>query len=653
MNGRRLVPEAAAAGFLLSAVLLQFALVWLRGLTPFWGDLTYIHHPWQALCAQLFQAGRLPLWDPYLYFGMPLAAKMQAGVFYPAQSLFYLFHFATGLALFHLLHYWLAGWLMFLWLRSLRLAVSASLGGAVLFCLGGVLISRMPFINHLAVLSLTPGLLLFFRSPMLLALCLSCAFLAGYPPILLGAVAAAWAVMVSVAAARPSRQVAPASRCWLAAGLAALALCACQLLPGAELLSLSRRSGGMELSETLLYGYSFGDFLQWLGPALVRPPLFDPAVNWWKCSYLGLSGFGAVLAGLFVLDLRRRVWACALLGFAALLLLGESTPLSRALWANWPPLRFVRYPGNLSYLVLPLLSLLAAAAFQKASAAWRRGLLLLAVCELSFYGWNAVPLAPRRLFSSAGPLVRELQDRLGQTRYLLSPLALERHSGLDVFDWKHRLYGMTNDPFRLRAAGNFGEPLVPSGNYAVMDFVYSRSSAQEAAGLLPWLGVSRLLAPRTFEPTPWLSPEGASLWSAARLRSPVALAYWFDEASGERIPAGLPGPEGLPAPAMLLAERRWREDRFLVEGVSPRAGWVYVAEPLYPGWKVTLKTPNGRVAAKSEPALLAFQKIRVPAGAWRLEFLFDPLSWGLGLWLSCAAVLALAGYCYNRACRLR
>lgn len=652
MNGRRVAAESAAAVILLLVVLLQFAPVWSRGLTPFWGDLTYIHHPWQAFCAQLFQTGRLPLWDPYLYFGMPLAAKMQAAVFYPGQSLFYFFDFATGLALFHLVHYWLAGWLMFLWLRWLRLTVPASLGGAVLFCLGGVLVSRMPFINHLAVLSLTPGLLLFFRSPALLALCLSCAFLAGYPPILAGAVAAAWAVMMLIAASKPGCRPAPVLRCWLLAGLAALALCACQLLPGVELLSLSRRSGGMELSETLLYGYSFGDFLQWIGPALVGPPLFDPAVSWWKCSYLGLSGFGVVVIGLFVLDRRRRVFSCVILGFVALLLLGESTPLSRALWGHWPPLRFVRYPGNLSYLVLPLLSLLAAAALEKAAPAWRRGLVLLAACELSLYGWGAVPLAPRGLFSSAGPLVRELQGRLGQTRYLLSPMALERHSGSDVFDWKYRLYGMTNGPFRLRAAGNFGEPLVPSRNYALMDFLYSRSSAQEAAGLLPWAGVSRLLAPRAFEPTPLLSPEGASLWSAARLRSPVALAYWFDELSGSRIPEGLPSAEGLPSPAMLLAEQRQREDGFIVEGKSPRPGWVYVAEPLYPGWEVALETPQGIAIVKAEPALSAFQKIRVPEGNWRLKFRFDPVSWRLGRLLTCAALLVLAVYCYNRACRI-
>jgi hypothetical protein len=641
-----------AASVLLAVVLLQFIPIWARGLTPFWGDLTYIHHPWQAFSTQLFQAGRLPLWDPYLYLGMPLIARLQNGIFYPGETPFYLFGFATGLAVFHLVHYWLAGWLMFLWLRSLRLSAAAGLGGALIFCLGGGLASRMPFINHLSVLSLMPSLFLFFRRPLPLALCLACAFLAGYPAILVGAAAAAWAVMMLVAAAHPARQAAPAVRAWLLGGLFAAALCACQLLPGAELMSLSRRSGGMDLAETLLFGYSFGDLVQWVSPVLAPWPAFDPAVNWWKCSYVGFVGFSAALAGLCLLRRRRSMAAAVLLIGIALLLLGGNTAVSRALWAHFPPLSFVRYPGNLAYLAFPLLSLLAAVGFEKAGRARRGVLVVLAACELSLYGWGAAPLAPRRLFTSAGPLVRELQQRLEGTRYLLSPLALERHSGAGTFDWKHRLYGMTNGPFRLRAAGNFGEPLVPRSCYALMDSLYRQPSAEAVAGLLPWAGVSRLLTIDPVAPTPLLSAEGASLWAVSRVRASVALAYWFDEETGARLPAGLASRRDLPPLGAPLEQQRVREDRFTVEGRSLRPGWAYVAEPLYPGWSVTLETPQGLAEAKAEPALLAFQKVRVPAGPWRLRFSFDPFSWRLGSLLTCAALVALACYCYNRACRL-
>ena len=162
MTERRALPRAEryAAGFLAAVVLVQFIPIWARGRTPFWGDMTYIHFPWQAFCAQMFQVGRLPLWNPYLYFGMPAAANMQSAVFYPGDLLFFIFDFASGAALFQVFHYWLAGWLMYLFLRSARLSRGAALGGGVLYCLGGVLISRMPFLNHLSTLSLIPAFLL-------------------------------------------------------------------------------------------------------------------------------------------------------------------------------------------------------------------------------------------------------------------------------------------------------------------------------------------------------------------------------------------------------------------------------------------------------------------------------------------------------------
>src|SRR6185369_7362710 len=150
-----------AAAFLLAALAAaQFLPGFLLGLTPFWGDLTYLHHPWRALHAQLLQAGRLPLWNPYLYFGMPMAASMQDSVFYPGGVPFLLFGFRGALLLFHLIHYALPGIFFFLWLRSLRLRRSAAVCAATLAFLGGVWLRERPFLNHAAVLTYLPALLL-------------------------------------------------------------------------------------------------------------------------------------------------------------------------------------------------------------------------------------------------------------------------------------------------------------------------------------------------------------------------------------------------------------------------------------------------------------------------------------------------------------
>jgi hypothetical protein len=640
---RRAGPEAAAAAALASVTLLFFAPFWLRGLTPYWGDLTYLHQAWRAAPAQLIQAGRAPLWEPSLYLGMPMAASQQGGLFYPPTILFVLFGFATATALFQALHYFLAGWLAALWLRSLRLSWGACVAGGLSFAFGGVMMSRLPFLNHLAALAWAPALALFFRRPAALAAALTLMFLAGYPTFIPGAALAAWALAFALRRRGTGAGPAAWAADWAAAGALALALSAAQLLPALELAALSRRAGGVEPSERLLWSFAFGDLRQWLSPLFVPLSSFHPAVDWWKCVYLGVAATAAAGLGLARLE-RRRAWALgAMLAFAAALTLGGSNPVSAFLWTHAAPLRYVRYPGNLAYLALLPATVLVAAGFAKAERAPL--LALIAAAELLAYGWYATPATPRALFSEAGVLVRALQGRLDGTRYLISPRALEASRGIGVVDWKTRLYGLTNAPYRLRAVANFGEPLVPRPNYEFMDRVLSAQSVDEAAGWMPWAGASRLLTPEPPAPTPLLVPEDRALWSISRAAAPAALARHFSPEEGAALPENIPAaPPPLGRP---LALAREREDRFSVAGAD--AGWLYVAEPRYPGWRVTLETPRGEGDIASLPALGAFQKVAVPDGPWTVRFLYDPLSWRLGVLISALALLVFGSYWYHRA----
>lgn len=640
----RLDRDAAWGAALGMLVLAVFAPVWLSGRTPFWGDMTYLHHPWKTLPAQLLQTGRLPLWNPHIYFGMPMAASMQDGTFYPGTLPYLFFGFATASAAFHFLHFWLAAALTGLWLRSLRLSRAAALAGGIAVSLGGVFIGHMPFLNHLAVLSLAPGFLLFFRRPALLALTLSAAFLAGYPPFLLGAAAGAWALGLIL---RPRRRglFAVSIGGWVLAGTLALTLSACLLLPAAELFANSRRSGGMDLAEVLNFGFAPKDLLQWVSPWLVAS--FDPAAEWWKASYLGLIGWGLALWGAAALGSRRLLELSAYLGAVLVLILGGTNPLSAWLWAHAAPLRFIRYPGNLAYLALPALALLVAAGVHRLP---RRGLWLGALAiELLACARGSFPAAPRGLFTEAGPLVRGLQAELGGHRYLLSPKALERGSGTGILDWKFRLYGLTNAPFRLRAAGNFGEPLVPRLCYAFMDALYSRTSAQSAAGLFPWADIRLLLAAQPLPPSAILASGGTNLWEVYRFKGSVAGAYWFPPGAGEALPAGLPEPGREPVPGRALEVERPREDLASIAGDAEGPGWVYVSEPRYPGWRARLETPEGYALVPTFPALGAFQKVQVPPGPWRLEFRYDPASWKVGRFFSVISLMGFAAYWYLAA----
>ncbi|MDE2142500.1 MAG: hypothetical protein KGJ84_08835 [Elusimicrobia bacterium] len=641
---RPAAPEIASAGVLAAVVLVFFAPIWLRGLSPFWGDLTYLHQAWRASPAQLIQGGRAPLWEPSLYLGMPMAASQQGGLFYPPTILYFVFGFANATALFQLLHYFLAGWLAALWLRTLRLNWGACVGGGLSFALGGLMMSRLPFLNHLATLAWAPALALFFRRRSALAAALALMFLAGYPTFIPGAAAAAWAVAFALRARRSPGPAAWAAD-WAAAGALALALSAAQLLPALELAALSRRSGGVDPTEALTWGFAFGDLRQWVSPLFVPLSSFHPAVDWWKCVYLGVASSGAAALALARLPRRRAAALGAFLFATAVLILGSSNPLSAFVWAHAAPLRFVRYPGNLSYLALLPLTVLVGAGFSLADRA--PALVAIAAVELLLGGWYATPTAPRALFVDAGTLVRALQGRLDGTRYLISPRALEASTGIDVADWKTRLYGLTNAPYRLRAVANFGEPLVPRASYAFMDRLFSARDAAEAAAWMPWAGASRLLTPDPVA-APGLIREDRALWAVSRVAGPVALAQQLSPEAGTALPAEMPAAP--PPPGRPLQVDRPREDRFSFSGSG--AGWAYVAEPRYPGWRVTLETPRGAGDVVSLPALGAFQKVPVPEGPWTVRFVYDPLSWRLGVLAAAAALLAFGSYWYHRASRM-
>ena len=622
----------------------------LAGRSFFWGDLTYLNHPWRVLPAQILQAGELPLWNRYAYLGMPLAAQMQCAVWYPLSVPFHLFPFPAALEIFHAAHLMLAGFFAYLWLRSWRLAGAASFGGAALLMLCGGMTSRLSLLNHLSTLAFAPAFLLFLRSPCLLALSLAAAMLGGYPPMLVGAAALCIPLWAAAELSRSGGrlQVGAVLRAWGLGCPAAAGLAACLLLPGLALALGSRRAGGMDLAETLTWSFSLADFRQLLAPWAVPPGQYSPAIFWWKTAYFGLFAWAAAIVGAAASPARAAL-CCLYFAGAGFLMLGGSTAVSSSLWAHLPPLRFIRYPGNTAYVLIPLLAWLAASGLHRRRGAWLGALLIAG--ELLFYAAGSEPTIARSFFADPGPLVGVLRSEAGSHRYLLSPRALQAQRGWGarpeeaILDLKHRLYGLTNMPYRLESAANFGEPLVPKPQYDFMDFVYRLSGLDQLAPWLPWADV-RVALTRDRLPSRRLEYVRESLWRLYR-SGEGERAYWLDEKAGEALPPGIPAraPERVrsPRPAA-LALSRLEEGAFRVDVRSESAGWLYIAEPLGAGWQARI----GADAPRLLSALGPFVKLRVPAGSCSVDFRYRPDSWRWGSLLSLLSICALAAYWYNR-----
>ncbi len=258
------------------------------------GDLFLYFYPYWAEAARALQAGRLPLWNPYLFMGVPFLANSQGGVLYPLNWPFWLLlppHRALHWSA--LLHLWLAGSGAYLYARaSLRLGhLGAWTAGAAL-ALGGYLSVQIEHINQLQALSWLPWALLLYDRTVedskttktqrhkesftghsaifhslisFVSSCLRGKHFCGLAVViglvlLAGHTQSAFIALVGLGAVAliPRAGVPLGRRLGLLAGATALGalLAAAQLLPTLELARHSVRSGGLPFNERVSFSLS-------------------------------------------------------------------------------------------------------------------------------------------------------------------------------------------------------------------------------------------------------------------------------------------------------------------------------------------------------------------------------------------------------------
>jgi hypothetical protein len=248
-------------------------------------------YPYRAYAAHAIRSGRIPLWNPYLFLGVPFVANPQSGVFYPPNLildwLLPLKSFwpselagAPRLVAWSLVsHAALAACGAYAYARRVvRLSPLPALLGASAFAFGGFLSGQAEHVNQLNVSAWFPLLLLLWearqrrRWPALLGLggLIGLALLAGHTQssyITLAGLGT-YAVMAAIASQRrrgrggekgKERRYAWGVRLFHSiwqlgfALIAGMALAAVQLLPTLELSRLSIRSDGLTYREAVAF----------------------------------------------------------------------------------------------------------------------------------------------------------------------------------------------------------------------------------------------------------------------------------------------------------------------------------------------------------------------------------------------------------------
>ena len=133
------------------------------------GDLVSFLWPTYTFAARSLRSGVLPLWNPYLYSGMPFAADNQSGLFYPVNLLVFLLvpnltYFVMELM--SVSHVWWAGVGMYILLRTMNTRRVPAFAGALAWMFSDVFVIHFGNYNLIAVAAWLPLIFATFRSPL-------------------------------------------------------------------------------------------------------------------------------------------------------------------------------------------------------------------------------------------------------------------------------------------------------------------------------------------------------------------------------------------------------------------------------------------------------------------------------------------------------
>lgn len=347
-------------------------------------------YAFREFAAASLRAGEgFPLWNPYLFGGMPYIAAMHGDIFYPTFLLRLILPTDIAMTWGFIIHLFLAGIFTFGFLRATGYGFPGALIGGLAYMMGGQIASYVSpgHDGKLFVSALFPlALWMLYRgirggsssSWGAIALIVGLAVLSPHPQLLQYMLLAsgAYALFLAFAGIEGGRLARTLALKRLGAALGAvvigLAMGAVQYLPVREYVSWSPRAGGMaDYAVATSYAWPPGELLN------MYLPQFSGILD----AYWGRNGihlhsdyFGAVvlvLAGAAFIGLRadpRRkhivFWTVTLL-VTVLWSLGSATPFYRIPYAIVPGTKFFRAPATIFFVGALAIALLAAAGAER------------------------------------------------------------------------------------------------------------------------------------------------------------------------------------------------------------------------------------------------------------------------------------------------
>ena len=331
------------------------------------------------------RTGDIPLWNPYMFGGLPFVGAMHGDIFYPTAWLRLILPIDIAMNLGFAVHYVLAGLFAFLFLRSLKVSWTGALTGGLAYQLSGVVASlvRPGHDGKLFVSALMPLILLALVMAIrqrklegygVLALAVGLGLLAPHVQMMQYTLIFAGLFTLYLAFWDEERPAQPARR-WAAVGLALAAVVLgfgvgmIQLWPFIKYLPFSARYAGAQGWEyATAYAMPWPHFVDWL----VSDFTGSAATYWGEnpmklhTEYLGATTLVLASVGVVSPQRRRLLWFLGGIWLLFVLVaLGAHTPFYRLWYTLVPGVKSTRAPGMAFFIPSFVVAVCAAFGVQR------------------------------------------------------------------------------------------------------------------------------------------------------------------------------------------------------------------------------------------------------------------------------------------------
>ena len=241
-------------------------------------DLYLENYVWKRFIVKSLRDREIPLWNPYIFCGVPFLAAGQHSAMYPLSIVFYVLPIPMAYGWFAALHLFLAGLFTYILARTLGVRRTGSTLAALTFMFSGFMVIRNVFPMIIAAAVWLPlilsaieravrraeygerGVVGYLPDFVLGTLAFGMAFLAGHPEMyyyvsLTAGFYALWRLVGLGLIVRSWRPTLGVAATLLAMALLGLGLGCAQWLPLLQLVKHNFRTGGASFQEVLSWAY--------------------------------------------------------------------------------------------------------------------------------------------------------------------------------------------------------------------------------------------------------------------------------------------------------------------------------------------------------------------------------------------------------------